>query len=227
VSGEFTVEHHAILFAMIAQAAEECCGDAGQDAVREGVRRYGRRRGARMARYAREHGVDTGIQGYILCGELDLASTANRFRVVAKRPHLQVCATQCAWDQAWREADMLEYGKQYCQAIDPSVIEGYSPDFRFEMKGMLSEGDPCCRFHFYDGEIGPFDTLKYLWHKWRLGQKCLRSWAFHTTELFQVMRETLMLELGEDIGESTIRTARKAFEDRYGLKVAEALDGRL
>ena len=50
------IEHHAILFALLAKEAILECGDAGKEAILEGMTTYGNERGARMAANALAHG---------------------------------------------------------------------------------------------------------------------------------------------------------------------------
>lgn len=220
----FNVEHHAVLFALFAREAEMCCGDAGREAVLEGVRRYGHSRGGRMAEHARERGLEGELLGYLVCGELDFGSTANTFKPVQKRPYLQLCATQCAWDQAWRKTGMLEHGRLYCQAIDRSLVEGYDPDFHFEVEGTLSSGDACCRFHFHDGKLGISEMLRYLWNKKRVGKRFIRSWDFHTAELYWILATTLREVLANAEVDDVIREAMAAFGERYGQSMVEMLE---
>lgn len=50
------IEHHAILFALLAKEAILECGDVGKEAILEGMTTYGNERGARMAANALAHG---------------------------------------------------------------------------------------------------------------------------------------------------------------------------
>ncbi|MEI3219999.1 MAG: hypothetical protein V8S08_10790 [Lachnoclostridium sp.] len=50
------IEHHAVLFALLARQAITLCGDDGKDAILKGMTKYGNERGARMAANALAHG---------------------------------------------------------------------------------------------------------------------------------------------------------------------------
>jgi len=217
------VEHHAVLFALIAHAAQEHAGSRGEEAVLEGVRRYGRQRGARMADHARSEGQSEDMMGYLLYGELDFGTTRNRFKPVRKTPYLEVCAVECAWNHVWRERGMLDAGRLYCREIDRSIVSGYREDFRFELEGTLTGGDDCCRFHFYDGEIGLKDTVKYLWSKQRLGSRYVRPWRFHVAELYDVLSVTLKEKMGETDADTICQTVEKEFAETFGEKATESL----
>ena len=50
------IEHHAVLFALLAKRAIEECGDQGREAILAGMTAYGNERGMRMAENALAHG---------------------------------------------------------------------------------------------------------------------------------------------------------------------------
>ena len=52
------IEHHAVLFALLAKHAVTLCGEKGKKAVLSGMTAYGKERGARMAANALANGDD-------------------------------------------------------------------------------------------------------------------------------------------------------------------------
>ena len=44
-----TIEHHAVMFALLAKHAIEISGEKGKEAILAGMTRYGNERGRRMA----------------------------------------------------------------------------------------------------------------------------------------------------------------------------------
>jgi hypothetical protein len=212
----FTVEHHATLFALMAREAVACCDDEGREAIHEGVRRYGERRGARMADRARQDGRTNDLMSYLLYGELDFGSTPNRFAIAQRQPHFEVCAQVCAWDQIWRDKGLLDHGKLYCDQIDTSVMRGFDPAFHFEVDGTLSGGDDCCRFRFHDAGVSLVDLARYAVGKVWMGKQAIRSWHFHTCELYAVLSETLYEQFGDAKGGRAIASALDGFGDMFG-----------
>jgi len=51
-----TIEHHAVMFALLAKHAIEISGEKGKEAILAGMTRYGNERGRRMALNALERG---------------------------------------------------------------------------------------------------------------------------------------------------------------------------
>ena len=43
------IEHHAVLFALLARQAVELCGEKGKESILRGMTVYGKERGRRMA----------------------------------------------------------------------------------------------------------------------------------------------------------------------------------
>jgi len=218
----FDVEQHAMTFAWLAQETIHRFGADGEKTILEGIRRYGERRGGRMAARARADGRPNDVSGYLLYGELRFGETDNEFQVVQKTPYLEVHTKQCAWHSTWSKRGMLEYGRLYCQEIDCAIIRGFNPGFRFEVDGTLTNGAPYCRFLYYDGRLGPLDMLRYLWRKRRLGDRATRPWDYHVADLYKALSETLIQRFG-DAGRQAVDAVMDAFAGEYGTEAADTV----
>lgn len=216
----FKAEHHAMLFAWLAQEATSRFGEDGKAAILDGVRRYGEQRGGRMAERARADGHPNDVLGFLLYGELPLAETTNEMNLTHRTPHVEVHAARCDWCDAWRERDVLESGRLYCQEIDYALMRGFNPDFRFEVDGTMSGGAPVCRFIYHDGRLGVLDMIRYLWLKRRI--KVTRPMEFHAADLYRVISETLIERFGES-GREVVDVAMAVFAAEYGSDAAEAV----
>ncbi len=216
------VEHHAALFAWLACEASEQLGPPGEDAIRAGVRRYGEERGQRMAALARADDQPTDFVSYLLYGEIDFGQTRNVSRVVQRTPFVEVQVTRCDWHQAWLEQGALAYGRLYCQEIDCAILRGFDPNLAFSVAGTLTNGAPCCRFLYHGARMGLFDTLRYRIERRRVGSSALRSFDWHTADLYRVLSAVLVERLGVE-GERVAAAARRAFAAEYGDDAAAML----
>ena len=54
-----TIEHHAVMFALLAKHAIEISGEKGKEAILAGMTRYGNERGRRMALNALERAISS------------------------------------------------------------------------------------------------------------------------------------------------------------------------
>jgi hypothetical protein len=165
------VEHHALLFAWMAQEAIKRLGSRGEEAVLEGVRRYGEQRGRRMAETARAAGYGADFTAYTLFGELDMVQAGNEKRIARRTPQVEIEVTRCGWEDAWRREGLLEVGQLYCREVDAALLRGFNPGFRFAMDGTLSSGAPLCRFLYRDGRLGLGELLRYQWGRAPGGQR--------------------------------------------------------
>ncbi|MHB0875973.1 MAG: L-2-amino-thiazoline-4-carboxylic acid hydrolase [Anaerolineae bacterium] len=217
-----TVEHHATLFAYVAREACARFGDAGEAAVLEGVRRYGERRGRRMAEAARGHGYGNDMAGFLLFGELDFAATGNVSHIEQEEPYVVSTASRCGWCNAWQAGGVLDYGRLYCREIDAAVMRGFNPEYRFAVEGTMSNGDTLCRFLYPDALLGPEERERLAAGRERLGGANLRPFSFHTAELLRVLGTVLEVRFG-GAGRQAVEAAMLVFAAEYGDEAATAV----
>ena len=170
-----------------------------------------------MAAAARADGYPNDLLGYLLYGELD---SDNEVQIVQKTPHFEIDVRRCPWHDTWRKHGVLEYGRLYCLEIDHAIMRGFNSDFSFSVDGTLTNGAPHCHFIYYDGHLGPLNTLKYLWRKRRLGNSAIRPWDWHSAELYAVISSQLIRRFDE-VGRQISETAMETFADEYGANAAK------
>ncbi|MCD8084057.1 MAG: L-2-amino-thiazoline-4-carboxylic acid hydrolase [Clostridiales bacterium] len=136
----------AKMFAHITREVEKTCGQEGVDAVREGVRQFGLERGRDIARRAKAMGHEVSPEFYLSCydmGRSDYFTSDDH--VTPER--VEQNFTQCVFADQWQKDGTEQYGIHYCQMIDPSIAEGYDPDFVcIHDKHFFADG--CCHFVF-------------------------------------------------------------------------------
>lgn len=124
------IEHHAILFALLAKEAILECGDVGKEAILEGMTTYGNERGARMAANALAHGDELNTMANQAYGEWKPDYEGQmEFGQLRTQPTLQTYVSKCAWCDAWKKHNLTEYGKYYCVNVDNAVYQGFRSDF--------------------------------------------------------------------------------------------------
>ncbi|WP_219837162.1 L-2-amino-thiazoline-4-carboxylic acid hydrolase [Paenibacillus sp. R14(2021)] len=136
----------AKLFAHVSKAVVDRFGEAGKDAVREGVRTFGEERGRDIARRAGVSGKPNDIENYLLhydMGRSDLFEYETKYHPL----EIEQNFTKCAFGDQWKKDGMQEYGILYCQMIDPAIAKGYNPNFEVvHDEYLLKEGN--CHFRF-------------------------------------------------------------------------------
>jgi len=221
-SNTITIEHHAMLFALISREVVTRFGKDGQAAISKAVRAYGKQRGTRMRESARNENRPSDFSSYILYGELDFGKTNNHFQIRQRSPYVEICATRCAYNGTWRQNGLIEYGKLYCEEIDRSIMQGFSPGFHFEVSGTLTNDAPCCRFRYFDAHLNLFTMLTLFWRKLRIGNRFIRSWAYHTAELYNSLADPVTQEFGKP-GREAIDAAMSSFVEQYGKDLTSSI----
>lgn len=220
-----SIEHHAIMFALLSKYAIELCGDAGKAAILDGMTIYGNERGARMAENALSHGDPITVMTSQAYGEwqpdYEGQMSFGRLRL---EPTLQTYVEKCAWCDAWKKHNLLDYGKFYCVNVDHAVFEGFSPDFICTpLVTSLSFGGDRCEFDW--GLPLSDDDAKALDEKRNeLGTTCMRDFNFHTAHLLHTVGNTLKTQLG-DRGTLSVTNACQEYIDKFGQEYLDVLQG--
>ena len=107
-----TIEHHAVMFALLAKHAIEISGEKGKEAILAGMTRYGNERGRRMALNALERGDKLTVLNSQAYGEWKPDFPGQmEFGVTCGMPVLHTYIAKCAWCDAWAKHGLTEYGR--------------------------------------------------------------------------------------------------------------------
>lgn len=219
------IEHHAILFALLAKHAIELCQDAGREAILAGMTTYGNERGRRMAANALARGDELTTLTNQAYGEWRPDYDGQmEFGQLQTEPTFKTYVSRCAWCDAWKKHGLTEYGKLYCVNVDNAVYQGFRPDFVCTpTAAAMSWGGERCEFD-WGYPLTPEETLLLAEKKKELGTSCMKDFNFHTAHLKHTIGKTLTDRLGAD-GEKTVELALKDFTDTFGKEYLEILEG--
>ena len=147
-----TIEHHAVMFALLAKHTIEISGEKGKEAILAGMTRYGNERGRRMALNALERGDKLTVLNSQAYGEWKPDFPGQmEFGVTCGMPVLHTYIAKCAWCDAWAKHGLTEYGRYYCCNIDNAWFQGFNPEFTCtQLNPPMSWGGDCCRFSWGD-----------------------------------------------------------------------------
>lgn len=218
------IEHHAVMFALLSKNIMEQFNGDGKEAILKAVTKYGNERGARMAQNALDHGDELTVMANQAYGEwkpdYDGQMVFGRIRT---EPTLQTFISKCAWCEAWKDYDLLEYGKYYCVDIDNAVFQGFRSDFVCTpLTESLSFGGDRCDFDW--GEpLTEEEVVKLDEKKKELGTTCMKDFNYHTAHLLHSISNTLLEELGEN-AQDAIDKAKREFADKFGNEYLEVLE---
>ena len=164
------IEHHAILFALLAKHAIELCQDAGREAILAGMTTYGNERGRRMAANALARGDELTTLTNQAYGEWRPDYDGQmEFGQLQTEPTFKTYVSRCAWCDAWKKHGLTEYGKLYCVNVDNAVYQGFRPDFVCTpTAAAMSWGGERCEFD-WGYPLTPEETLLLEKMKMKLG----------------------------------------------------------
>lgn len=220
----FYIDDHAVLYALIARAADAICGCQGMEAVSHGVAVYGRERGLRAAMRATADGEPLTLANYIVYGEWADPKGWSKSEVRDLQPNYRTDMTTCGWFDCWRQHDLLEYGKTYCDCVDKNLVYGFNPELRFAMGQVLSQGGDTCEFDWQDCRVdGPEAAAEMARKREALIPRVTKDFLYHCGHMLSTFRRELYLALGLVKGREIMETALREYAERFGGDKAEAL----
>ena len=216
---ELKIENQAMMFAFLSRAAIEAKGEEGRAAIQDGMIRYGRERGARMAERARKAGDPVDLWTNQAYGEWkpDYAGQME-FGMLRSEPTYQTYIAKCAWCEAWKKNDILEFGREYCVNVDAAVYEGFGCGaVCTPISTSMSWGGDRCDFDW--GKPLSTEAVKMVSDKKaELGTSAMRDFNFHTAHIYFSVADELRKHFPED-SEAMID---RAVADYIGLFGQEA-----
>jgi len=74
-------------------------------------------------------------------------------KVVEKSPNLILEVSRCPWCDAWKESELLPYGRLYCLDVDEAILRGFNPNLKMEVESALSSEAEKCRLVYHDANL--------------------------------------------------------------------------
>jgi hypothetical protein len=218
------IEHHAMMFAYLSKHAITLCGDKGKEAILEGMTIYGRERGRRMAANALAHGDALTTMTNQAYGEWKPDYPEQmEFGQIHTEPTLQTYISKCAWCEAWKKHDILDYGKYYCVNVDNAVYQGFREDFVCTpTTTSMSWGGDRCEFD-WGHPLTAEENVLLAEKKAALGTSCMKDFNFHTAHLKHTLARVLTEVLGE-AGEQAVSLAFADYAKTFGQEYLDVLD---
>ena len=220
---ELKIENQAMMFAFLSRAAIEAKGEEGRAAIQDGMIRYGKERGARMAERARKAGDPVDLWTNQAYGEWkpDYAGQME-FGMLRSEPTYQTYIAKCAWCEAWKKNDILEYGREYCVNVDAAVYEGFGAGaVCTPISTSMSWGGERCDFDW--GKPLSEEELKMVSDKKaELGTSAMRDFNFHTAHIYYSVADELRRHVPEE-AEAKIEKAVADYIDLFGKEEYDCL----
>lgn len=220
---ELRIENQAMMFAFLSRAAIEAKGEAGRAAIQDGMIRYGKERGARMAERARKAGDPVELWTNQAYGEWkpDYAGQME-FGTLRTEPTYRTYISKCAWCDAWKKNGILEYGREYCVNVDAAVYEGFGCGaVCTPVSVSMSWGGERCDFD-WGKPLGEEEVRMVADKKAELGTSAMRDFTFHTAHIYFTIADELRRHFPED-SEAMIDRAVEEYIALFGQEAYDCL----
>lgn len=225
----FTPAHHGLLMAWISRQVCQRVGPVkGEQLVRKAIRRYGEERGSRMAQRAISYGKELTMVNYLVFAEWSAAPGEVEQRLETVNHHdLRMLVERCPWHAAWMKADLLEYGRLYCQEIDMALVHGFNPELHLDVNKTQTNDRQPCDFVFHGTTLNFSTNLALLvGKKLSPGKHVVLPWEYHTGHLYKTMSDVLFAELGLT-GREAAEAALVEFSEQFGAEAAQIVHDHL
>ena len=217
------IENQAMMFAFLSKYTILAHGEEGRKVIQEGMKRYGRERGARMAARARANGDPVCLWTNQAYGEWkpDYAGQME-FGMLRSEPTYQTYIAKCAWCEAWKKNDILEYGREYCVNVDAAVYEGFGcGGVCTPLSTAMSWGGERCDFDW--GKPLSAEELQMVKDKKaELGTSAMRDFNFHTAHIYCSVADELCKHFPEE-SKAMIDRAVADYIDLFGQEAYDCL----
>ena len=203
------IENQAMMFAFLSKYTIISKGEEGRKAIQEGMKRYGRERGARMAARARAAGDPVDLWTNQAYGEWKPDYPGQmEFGNVHTEPTLVTYISKCAWCEAWKKYDILEYGREYCVNVDAAVYEGFGCGaVCTPVTTAMSWGGERCEFD-WGKPLTPEELKLIADKKAELGTSAMRDFDYHTAHIYYAITDAIREAFPEDADDIIGRACR-------------------
>jgi hypothetical protein len=217
----FTETHHALLFGWLSKAVIEEVGEQrGKAVISKAVRKYGEERGRRMALRAKADGQALDVANFFAYAEYRVITGRLKAKVAEKSANLSLVASNCPWNDAWKENGLLPYGRLYCLDVDGAILHGFNENLKMDIEGTLSFGAEKCRLVYRGANLTLFKYLLLGYKRAiRPGKTVVMPWNYHVGHLFKTLETSIIEDLG-GLGQKASESALREFSKRYGEPAA-------
>jgi len=218
---QLKIENQAMMFAFLSRAAIEARGEEGRSAIQAGMIQYGRERGARMAERAQKAGDPVDLWTNQAYGEWKPDYPGQmEFGMLRSEPTYQTYIAKCAWCEAGKKNDILQYGREYCVNVDAAVYDGFGAGaVCTPLTTPMSWGGERCDFDW--GKPLSAEELRLVAEKKaELGTSAMRDFNFHTAHIYCTIADAICKAFPDD----SKQIIDRAVADYIGLFGQEAYD---
>lgn len=134
------------LFAHLAKEVTDRFGEEGEEAIKAGVWSFGLERGRNIAERAKASGSEIDVYSYLPNYDMGRGDDFTADSTYGDN-QVEQLFKQCGFADQWLQDGTEEYGKFYCDMIDPAIVKGFCDDMECIHDKRIYE-DGVCSFCF-------------------------------------------------------------------------------
>ena len=209
------IEHHAVLYALLVQAACSVLGEPeGRRHMAAVTRAYGIQRGKRMAANADRNGDLRDMDAFFIYGEWKGEEGENLSSLVCADSCTVSTVRKCAWYDAWIRHGLAGYGTLYCRYVDAALAEGFGGSFTLDVQQAIGKGDETCIFRWNR----PYDADKVMARKQADHERYILPFSFHCRELLETA-ETYFCTHCPEQAEQILSRTKQEYQRIFHMEV--------
>ncbi len=222
--GRFAVEHHAVMFGLMARAVLDVCGNSGRELVKAGTEHYAHGRGQRMRLRCLRDGNPTDMIHYMAYGEWVPEPGTMEIRTRQKSPVNRTLVVRCPWKTAWKKYGLMDYARHYCDYADFALVKGFDPGLVLDMDSWMARGDEGCGFTWNGADLDGAAEAEIARVKEQNRQGGVLDWEYHTAHMYFAFCQVLEEKLDAESRGQVISTVRGEFKERFGAAALDTVD---
>jgi len=222
--GRFAVEHHAVMFGLLARAVLEVCGESGREIVKAGTRHYAHGRGHRMRLRCQRDGNPTDMIHYMAYGEWTPEPGTMEIRTRQKSPVNRTLVVKCPWMTAWKKYGLSDYARHYCDYADFALVEGFDGGLALDMDSWMARGDSGCGFTWNGADLNGESEAEIARVKTLNRKDGVLDWEYHTAHMYYAFCQVFEKLLDPETRGEVVSGVRAEFEERFGSGALAVID---
>ncbi len=210
-----TMEHHGVLYGLLAREAIRRCGEAGKKALVDGTVKHATERGARMRQNALANGDTLERRNYRLYKEWPDPGPGKMVPgPIRYSPSYVTSITRCEWIEVWKKHGLMECALYFCENMDKNLYRAFHEDFVVEVPTLIPLGDEMCTF---DWGFAMTEPMREEFERKRkeFGTRFTKDFTFHTGHVLRTVGGEIIAQLGEE-GQDAYDAATFEFIKRFG-----------